>query len=104
MLHGLCGVPEAVAVLIGSMSFLVMLFAACPAASFISSTSRAARAGHVKLREMREEVATLEHEITEANKKVRRDLSVPTSAKTKPSRRQGRVPHSNARLSPRLLP
>ena len=25
MLHGLCGVPEAVAVLIGSMSFLVML-------------------------------------------------------------------------------
>ena len=32
MLHGLCGVPEAVAVLIGSMSFLVMLV--CSAAGW----------------------------------------------------------------------
>ena len=30
MLHGLCGVPEAVAVLIGSMSFLVMLACCAP--------------------------------------------------------------------------
>ena len=46
----------------------------CPAASFISSTNRAAQTGHVKLREMREEVATLEHEITE-NGIRRRDLA-----------------------------
>ncbi len=66
MLHGLCGVPEAVAVLIGSMSFLVMLASARRAGSFTFFYKPSGQAGHVKLSEMRKEVATLEHEITES--------------------------------------
>jgi uncharacterized protein (TIRG00374 family) len=64
MLHGLCGVPEAVAVLIGSMSFLVMLFCALPGGMvyfFYKPSGAVAR--HVKLSEMQREVATLEHEV-----------------------------------------
>ena len=66
MLHGLCGVPEEVAVLIGSMSFLVMVFCCLPGGVvyFLYKPSGVSR--HVKLREMKEEVATLEHEISEA--------------------------------------
>jgi uncharacterized protein (TIRG00374 family) len=66
MLHGLCGVPEAVAVLIGSMSFLVMLLCSAPGGIvyFFYKPSRETR--HVKLREMESEVATLEHEIAES--------------------------------------
>ena len=65
MLHGLCGVPEAVAVLIGSMSFLIILFCCLPGGVvyFLYRPSGVTR--HVKLREMKEEVATLEHEISE---------------------------------------
>ncbi len=65
MLHGLCGVPEAVAVLIGSMSFLVMLVSCAPGGIVYFFYKPSGQTGHVKLREMREEVATLEHEITE---------------------------------------
>ena len=65
MLHGLCGVPEAVAVLIGSMSFLVMLACAGPGGIVYFFYKPSGLTRHVKLREMREEVATLEHEITE---------------------------------------
>ena len=65
MLHGLCGVPEAVAVLIGSMSFLVMLACSAPGGIVYLFYRPSGRAGHVKLSEMRKEVATLEHEITE---------------------------------------
>ncbi len=64
MLNGLCGVPEAVAVLIGSMSFLVMLVCCMPGGIVYLLYKPSGRIGHVKLREMREEVATLEHEIT----------------------------------------
>jgi len=66
MLHGLCNVPEAVAVLIGSMSFLVMVFACLPGGIVYIFYKPSGVSRHVKLREMREEVATLEHEITEA--------------------------------------
>ena len=65
MLHGLCGVPEAVAVLIGSMSFLVMLASSAPGGIVYFFYKPSGQAGHVKLSEMRKEVATLEHEITE---------------------------------------
>lgn len=66
MLHGLCGVPEAVAVLIGSMSFLVMLACSAPGGMVYFFYRPSGRAGHVKLSEMRKEVATREHEITES--------------------------------------
>jgi glycosyltransferase 2 family protein len=66
MLHGLCGVPEAVAVLIGSMSFLVMLVCCAPGGIVYFFYKPSGQAGHVKLREMRKEVATLEHEISES--------------------------------------
>jgi uncharacterized protein (TIRG00374 family) len=66
MLHGLCGVPEAVAVLIGSMSFLVMLACSAPGGIVYFFYRPSGRTGHVKLSEMRKEVATLEHEITES--------------------------------------
>ncbi len=65
MLHGLCGVPEAVAVLIGSMSFLVMLACCAPGGIVYFFYKPSGQPGHVKLREMRREVETLEHEIAE---------------------------------------
>ncbi|HEY1770512.1 MAG TPA: lysylphosphatidylglycerol synthase transmembrane domain-containing protein [Chthoniobacterales bacterium] len=66
MLHGLCGVPDAVAVLIGSMSFLVMLASSAPGGIVYFFYKPSGQRGHVKLSEMREKVATLEHEITES--------------------------------------
>jgi uncharacterized protein (TIRG00374 family) len=63
MLHGLCGVPEAVAVLIGSMSFLVMLICSMPGGVVYFFYKPSGETRHVKLREMQREVATLEHEI-----------------------------------------
>ena len=65
MLNGLCGVPPAVAVLIGSMSFLVMLAASAPGGLVYLLYRPSGAAGHVKLSEMEREVATLEHGITE---------------------------------------
>jgi uncharacterized protein (TIRG00374 family) len=65
MLHGLCGVPEADAVLIGSMSFLVMLACCAPGGIVYFFYKPSGERGHVKLSEMRKEVETLEHEITE---------------------------------------
>ncbi len=66
MLHGLCGVPEAVAVLIGSMSFLIILFCCLPGGIVYFFYKPSGEIKHVKLREMQREVATLEHEISEA--------------------------------------
>ncbi|MBA3960762.1 MAG: flippase-like domain-containing protein [Chthoniobacterales bacterium] len=65
MLHGLCGVPEAVAVLIGSMSFLVMLISCSPGGIVYFFYKPSGQKGHVKLSEIRGKVATLEHEIAE---------------------------------------
>ena len=64
MLHGLCGVPESVAVLIGSLSFLILLVCCAPGGIVYFFYKPSGVAAHVKLREMKEEVATLEHEIS----------------------------------------
>lgn len=65
MLHGLCGVREEVAILIGSMSFLVMLISCAPGGIVYFFYKPSGQSGHVKLREMKAKVAALEHEITE---------------------------------------
>ncbi|MFN2507681.1 MAG: lysylphosphatidylglycerol synthase transmembrane domain-containing protein [Chthoniobacterales bacterium] len=63
MLNGLCGVAPAVAVLIGSMSFIVMLGCSAPG-GLVYLLYRPSRAiGHVRLGDMEREVATLEHGI-----------------------------------------
>lgn len=64
MLHALCGVPEAVAVLIGSMSFLVILVCSVPGGIIYFFYKPSGAAHHVRLREMQRDVATLEHEIS----------------------------------------
>ena len=66
MFHGLCGVPEAVAVLIGSMSFLVTLACSAPGGIVYFFYKPSGLVRHMKLREMRKEVETLEHEISES--------------------------------------
>jgi uncharacterized protein (TIRG00374 family) len=65
MLHGLCGVPEAEAILIGSLSFVIMLVACLPGAFVYMFYRPSGAPQHVKLREMEEEVITLEHELGE---------------------------------------
>ena len=66
MLNGLCGVPEAKAILIGSLSFLIILFCCLPGALVYLFYKPSKPGAHVSLREMEEEVVTLEHEIGEA--------------------------------------
>jgi uncharacterized protein (TIRG00374 family) len=66
MLNGLCGVPEGVAALIGTMSFLVILFCCLPGGIVYLFYKPSGLPVHVPLREMKEEVAALEHEISEA--------------------------------------
>jgi len=65
MLHGLCGVPEATAILIGSLSFLVVLICCLPGAIVYFFYKPSGVVTHVKLRQMQKEVATLGHEIGE---------------------------------------
>ena len=65
MLHGLCGVPEATAILIGSLSFLIVLICCLPGAIVYFFYKPSGVIKHVKLREMQEEVAILGHEIGE---------------------------------------
>ena len=65
MLNGLCGVPEAKAILIGSLSFLIILVCCIPGALVYLFYKPSGAVGHVKLRDMQKEVATLEHEISE---------------------------------------
>jgi uncharacterized membrane protein YbhN (UPF0104 family) len=65
MLSGLCGVPEAKAILIGSLSFLIILICCLPGALVYLFYKPSGAGAHVKLREMQKEVATLEHEISE---------------------------------------
>jgi glycosyltransferase 2 family protein len=66
MLHSVCDASVAVAKLIGSMGFLIILFCSAPGGLvyFLYRPSGAKR--HIRLREMEREVATLEHEIEEA--------------------------------------
>ena len=65
MLNGLCGVPEATAILIGSLSFLIILVCCIPGAVVYLFYKPSGAVAHVKLREMQKEVASLEHEISE---------------------------------------
>src|SRR5262245_46126608 len=65
MLNGLCGVPEAKAILIGSLSFVIILFCCLPGAFVYLFYKPSGAAERVKLREMEEEVITVEHELGE---------------------------------------
>jgi hypothetical protein len=66
MLSGLCGVPEAKAILIGSLSFLIILVCCLPGAVVYLFYRPSGAAARVKLSEMEHEVVTLEHELGEA--------------------------------------
>lgn len=65
LLHNLAGVREGVANLIGSLSFLIILICALPGGLVYFFYRPSGAPGHVKLSEMKREVATLEHEIAE---------------------------------------
>ena len=65
MLNGLCGVSEAKAILIGSLSFLIILVCCLPGAIVYLLYKPSGAAERVKLREMEQEVVTLEHELGE---------------------------------------
>src|SRR5881394_4585721 len=65
MLHGLCGVPEATAILIGSLSFLIILICCLPGAVVYFFYKPSGVVTHVKLREMEKEISVLEHGISE---------------------------------------
>jgi hypothetical protein len=65
MLHGLCGVQEATAILIGSLSFLIILSCCLPGAIVYFFYKPSGVVTHVKLREMEKEIAVLEHGISE---------------------------------------
>jgi glycosyltransferase 2 family protein len=66
MLNALCGVSEATAILIGSLSFLIILICCLPGALVYFFYKPSVAVPHVKLSEMEQEVVTLEHEISEA--------------------------------------
>ncbi len=63
LLHNLAGVREGVANLIGSLSFLIILICALPGGLVYFLYKPSGAQGHVKLRDMRHEVADLEHDI-----------------------------------------
>src|SRR6266480_7035823 len=65
MLHNLCDVPIAVAKLIGTMSFLVILVCCAPGGIVYFFYKPSGLAKRVGMREMQREVATMEHEIKE---------------------------------------
>jgi glycosyltransferase 2 family protein len=65
MLHNLCGVSVAVAKLIGTMSFLIIFVCSAPGGIVYFFYKPSGEGGHVRMREMKREVATLEHEISE---------------------------------------
>jgi len=67
MLHQVCGVPEGVAVLIGSLSFLIIFLCCIPGGIVYFFYKPSGVAKRVPLREMQREVATMEHEIGEPN-------------------------------------
>jgi glycosyltransferase 2 family protein len=65
LLSNLCHVDVPVAKLIGTMSFLVILFCSAPGGIVYFFYKPTGAVRHVRLREMEQEVATLEHEMTE---------------------------------------
>jgi uncharacterized protein (TIRG00374 family) len=66
MLHQVCGVNEGVAVLIGSLSFLIMVVCCLPGGIVYFFYRPSGVEGRVRIREMQREVATMEHEISES--------------------------------------
>jgi uncharacterized protein (TIRG00374 family) len=66
MLTNLCGVSAGVANLIGSLGFLVILICCAPGGLVYLFYRPSGQTRHVHLREMQQEVATIEHEISEA--------------------------------------
>jgi glycosyltransferase 2 family protein len=66
MLHQVCGVNEGVAVLIGSLSFLMMVVCCLPGGIVYFFYRPSGVEGRVRIREMQREVATMEHEISES--------------------------------------
>src|SRR5437016_987129 len=56
MLHGVCGVPEATAILVGSLSFLIILICCLPGAVVYFFYKPSVAGAHVKLREMEKEI------------------------------------------------
>jgi hypothetical protein len=65
MLNGLCGVAEAKAILIGSLTFVIILVCCLPGAVIYLFYKPTGPAEHVKLSDMETEVVTLEHELGE---------------------------------------
>ncbi|MEP7014441.1 MAG: lysylphosphatidylglycerol synthase transmembrane domain-containing protein [Verrucomicrobiota bacterium] len=65
MLFNLCQVGPATARLIGMTSFLVLLICCLPGGVVYFFYKPSGATAHVKLRDMKQEVATLEHEIAE---------------------------------------
>src|SRR2546423_3019106 len=65
MLHQVCGVNEGVAVLIGSLSFLIMVLCCLPGGIVYFFYQPSGVAKRVKLSEMQREVAAAGHEIPE---------------------------------------
>ena len=65
MLHNLCGVSVEVAKLIGTMSFLVIFICCVPGGIVYFFYRPSGAAGHVRMREMQQEVITAEHAITD---------------------------------------
>jgi len=67
-LYNLCGVGQGTTRLIGMTGFLVILVCCLPGGLVYFFYKPSGATGHVKMREMKEEFATLEHEITEQEK------------------------------------
>jgi uncharacterized membrane protein YbhN (UPF0104 family) len=65
MLYNLCGVEQGTTRLIGMTGFLVILLCCLPGGIVYFFYKPSGAIGHVKMREMEQEFATLEHEITE---------------------------------------
>ena len=65
MLFNLCGVAPAIARMIGMTGFLVMVFCCLPGGVVYFFYRPSGAVGHVKMRDMQKEFATLEHEISE---------------------------------------
>ncbi|HEY7001715.1 MAG TPA: lysylphosphatidylglycerol synthase transmembrane domain-containing protein [Candidatus Udaeobacter sp.] len=68
MLSGLCGVPEAKAILIGSLSFLIILVCCLPGAVVYLFYKPSGAVARVKMRQMEDEVVALEHEMGETER------------------------------------
>jgi glycosyltransferase 2 family protein len=65
LLSNLCHIDVAVAKLIGTMSFLIILFCSAPGGVVYFFYRPSGQKGHVRMRDMKQAVATVEHEISD---------------------------------------